>query len=242
MVRRAVHPRKSAMMSGVHVGCSRCEAGSLLAIAQGALVLEIRIMSCTLRDAPDCIAEEITHTKVAKGFMELAALIFEQESREDRWFQLLAAAKPYAAGVMCHNFLGRALRLMCPLTAEDTEEALRHNDQDDSTAFFAKRLKRGVKRLIGDDAPASLALMAYVARPLQEFNYELFAEAKDDRLQPGNAEVQPQSLLRRLLADDRRLIRNVGERFGAFLNDDGWFQAFLAVSPWGVGSPSRFGF
>ncbi len=190
------------------------------------------------RPAHEFSPQDDTQSKVSKGFMEIAALLFEQESREDRWFQMLAAVKPYAFGCQCHNFLGRALRLMCPLTPEDTEEALKGNDQDDSATHFSKRLKRGVKRLIGEDAAFALTLASYVARPLQTFNFELFGEAKDERLQPsGKSQGHIRSVLRRLLAGDRLLIRSVGQKFGSFLNDDAWFKVSLATLPLGCRRP-----
>ena len=102
--------------------------------------------------------------------MEFLAILYDQESREDRWFQMISAIKPYAFGARCHGFLLAALRLMCPLTAEDTAEALRDSEDDDSKVFFAKRLKRGVKRLLEGLATESLMVVSIVSFRLQEFN------------------------------------------------------------------------
>ena len=93
---------------------------------------------------PCCDSPEHTISKLIEIFMEFLAILYDQESREDRWFQMISAIKPYAFGARCHGFLLAALRLMCPLTAEDTAEALRDSEDDDSKVFFSKRLKRGV--------------------------------------------------------------------------------------------------
>ena len=134
--------------------------------------------------------------------MEFLAILYDQESREDRWFQMISAIKPYAFGARCHGFLLAALRFMCPLTAEDTAEALRDSEDDDSKVFFAKRLKRGVKRLLEGLATESLMVVSVVSFGLQEFNYMLLSEAKDPRLQPTATAVQGPSLLRKLLQGD----------------------------------------
>ena len=162
--------------------------------------------------------------------MEFLATLYDQESREDRWFQMISAIKPYAFGARCHGFLLAALRFMCPLTAEDTAEALRDSEDDDSKVFFAKRLKRGVKRLLEGLATESLMVVSVVSFGLQEFNYMLLSEAKDPRLQParGTARdataVQGPSLLRKLLQGGRASIKKVANGFRDLLVNDEWVR------------------
>ena len=60
-------------------------------------------------------------------FSEVCALLFDPKYNacDHDWFKTTRAAKPWTFGVACHGLFLSALKQICPLTAADTEEALR---------------------------------------------------------------------------------------------------------------------
>ena len=111
----------------------------------------------------------------------------------------------------------KALKRIAPLTPADTLEALRENENDDHATFFAKRLKRGAKRLSDPSACHDLVIMLGTCESLEAFTYTLMQEGHDDRMNSD----RPASggLLRRLLADDRALLRKTAKAFDDLMSD-----------------------
>ena len=98
----------------------------------------------------DCINESNdSEPKVNEMFSEVCALLFDPKYNASYHdcFKTTRAAKSWMFGVACHGFILSALKQICPLTAADIEEALRDQEGDSTAQFFAKRLKRGVKKL-----------------------------------------------------------------------------------------------
>ena len=115
----------------------------------------------------DCIHESNdSEPKVNEIFSEVCALLFEpmyNASDHDR-FETTRAAKPWTFGVACHGFILSALKQICPLTAADTEEALRDQEGNSTAQFFAKRLKRVVKKLAEPETCQALLCMMTITQ------------------------------------------------------------------------------
>ena len=115
----------------------------------------------------DCINESNdSEPKVNEMFSEVCALLFDPKynASDHDWFKITRAAKPWTFGVACHGFILSALKQICPLTAADTEEALRDQEGDSTAQFFAKRLKRGVKKLAEPETCQALLCMMTITQ------------------------------------------------------------------------------
>ena len=136
--------------SGVPCCKSPAETFMKATLLECAFILFDLLSRCISTCVCDCMNEcNDSEPKINEIFSEVCALIFDPKyiSSDHDWFKTTRAAKPWTFGIACHGFILSALRQICPLTAEDTEEALRDREGDSTAQFFAKRLKRGVKKL-----------------------------------------------------------------------------------------------
>ena len=116
---------------------------------------------------------------------------------------------------------------------------MKDNDADSHQVFFKKRLKRGVRRICSVDAPQALMNLLATSTSMERLQWTLYAEAKDPRLQPNKNKAEPkrrslrkkvkmqpaeQSIVRIVLADDRRPIREVQRSRVDMISDVSFFQ------------------
>ena len=175
---------------------------------------------CWQEDGSPCCESVVdTYAKVCDAYYAVASLIFHpgNTASESKWFKLIQGAKGWCFGLGCHGFLLKALKRIAPLTPADTMEALRDNENDDHATFFAKRLKRGAKRLSDPSACHDLVIMLGTCGSLEAFTYTLMQEGHDDRMNSDRPGIG--GLLRRLLADDRALLRKTAKAYDDLMSD-----------------------
>ena len=139
-------------------------------------------------------------------------------SDHDR-FKTVHAAKAFTFGLGAHICLGRALRQVCPLSEADTDAALAESAEDDRATMFAKRLKRGVKRLTDPVVVQQLMTMMATTSELEAFTYVLMEECKDERLKSVSNPEGKKSILRRMIENNRELLVRVQSSYARLVVD-----------------------
>ena len=172
---------------------------------------------------PCCDNEEHAHNKIAGALQGVVAFLIDSRNcaSDHDWFKTVHAGKGFAFGCSCHNFLTNALRTVCPLTDVDTDAALAECPGDDRGVFFAKRLKRGVKKLCEPSAPQKLLTMMAVTPELESFAFFLLEEARDERLKNSTNPNGTKSILRRVIENDRAKLKEVQVGLAGLLDDNG---------------------
>ena len=156
---------------------------------------------------------------------EVIRMIFDLDGNEGRWFALMRAVKPFIFGCRCHYFLPRALRLMCAVP--DPDEDLRDADQDTPQVIFAKRLKRGVRRLTEENIGDDFMVLATTSVPIIDFKYFLHSEGHNPRRKTRNNDAPPsvqRGILRGLVANDRAIIREVSTKIAKMIVEPSFWE------------------
>ena len=181
-----------------------------------------------------CASAKETQDGIVDVLLEVLHLVWELDGNEGRWFQLTAANKPFVFGCACHNFLLRSFKIICPISHEDTDEALVEAENDAPQVLFSKRLKRGVKRMIEPEASQDCMIMAVTTVPIMTFNYWLHAEGRDPRRRESDLgdddDEVPVSVLKSMFKDDRAIIRRISRELGDMISKPNfWERCAFAV-------------
>ena len=194
----------------------------LKATLNGRLWLEGVEHFCWQADGtPCCSSPRAAQNKVGAVFQEVVSLIIDGRNvaSDHDWFKTVHAAKAFTFGLGAHMFFGRALRQVCPLSEADTDAALAESAEDDRATMFAKRLKRGVKRLTDPVVVQRLMTMMATTSELEAFTYVLIGECKDERLKSVSNPEGKQSVLRRMIENNRELLVRVQSSYARLVVD-----------------------
>ena len=85
--------------------------------------------------------------------------------------------------------------------------------------MFAKRLKRGVKRLTDPVVVQQLMTMMATTSELEAFTYVLMEECKDERLKSDSNPESNKSIRRRMIENNRKLLERVQSSYARLVVD-----------------------